>query len=341
MTDVDYSKIIKNSWNITKNNKWLWVPGLVLAVFSGGSSYRSFNSGSRSSSSSFPSASPSPNNIENIKSQASNVLGAATDSIKSWFLNISPMGWFLLVVVVLVSVLFFMIFRWVLVSWAKAALISGFEDAELGKSVNLKTMSPKGIAKIKALIWYAFVSFGIVLLALAALATIMGVGFLLRALIPILGNIWLVLFGIVGTLALIIFLFIFSMQTVYAERLIVLKNFEPFNAWKTAFKLTKGNFLPTVIVGIINGVLGCFAGCGTLIAVLLVLALPGYLLIAPIFDNGFHMPGIGQVVGLIILFVILVTVNTLVKALIVVFDCGNWNQVFKQIFSDQKTDNEK
>src|SRR3989344_4515034 len=35
MSSVDYSRILKRSWQLSWKNKWLWVYGLILAIFGG------------------------------------------------------------------------------------------------------------------------------------------------------------------------------------------------------------------------------------------------------------------------------------------------------------------
>src|SRR5688572_19088774 len=108
MQNIDYGKIIKRSWELTWKNKWLWVMGLVLAVFGGGagSSGGGGSSSSNSSNINLPEASPSPipGNLESFQHQTSNVLGEATDILKGWFMSISPGSWILLIVLILLFV---------------------------------------------------------------------------------------------------------------------------------------------------------------------------------------------------------------------------------------------
>ena len=50
-----------------------------------------------------------------------------------------------------------------LTSWAKGALIAGLNMADMDESVDLKNVSPKGIAKIKDLIIFNLISLSILL----------------------------------------------------------------------------------------------------------------------------------------------------------------------------------
>lgn len=344
MKDIDYGQIIKRSWELTWKNKWLWVVGLVLAIFGGGSSYSS--NGGSSSSTKFPSASPSPSpqalpsqlNMNGLENTASHVLGAATNTLVSWFKSIPPEYWLILVLGVLVFAIFSAGVVWVIKSWATGALISGLDDADNGQKVDLKTMTPKGIAKIKDLIIFDLVSFGMVFLAVLGLGIVVGIGFLLKALVPVIGLAILILLSIVAVLAFIVAVFLFSMLVLYAQRLIVLKGYKAWDAWKKGLSLTKGNFLPTIIMGIVNGVIGCLGGCGALIALVIVFGIPGFLLIYPVFSHGFHFPSVGTIIGIVILFLLFGSAYNLVRAVLVVFSYGNWNLFFKQIIEREEND---
>jgi hypothetical protein len=338
MKNIDYGKIIKRSWEITWKTKWLWVVGLVLAAFSGGtgSGLQSPGSGSSTSNSIVPNPSPDPNMYTVPKTDGiTNVLGAATDAIGNWFMSVPVQNWVLIGFGVVLLILFFVAIRWVMVSWANGALILGFEDADNGREVNLKTMSPQGLLKIKDLIVLGLISTGLILLFGLSFLVIMGLGFLVKIASPTLGSVWLVLFGIVGFLVLIVFIVIVSMMGVYSDRLIVLKNYKPWDAWKKGFSLTKGNFLATVVMGIINSTIGCVSGCAGTLVLLLLFAIPGYLLISPLFVGGFHWPGVGQVIGIFVLLLLFGSISLLIRAVLTVFNCGNWNQFFKQIVENE------
>jgi len=340
MQNIDYGKIIKRSWQITWKNKWLWVMGLVLAAFGGGSlgsgSSGSGNSGGTNLT--LPKSSPNSaqTNVQSFRSQTSYVLGATTNFLKSWFMSIPVGNWILVVFLILLFVVFTIITIWILTSWAKGALITGLAIADADQVVNLKNSSPNGIAKIKDLIVFELISFGLTIAVVVGIGAIFGIGFLIRLAIPVLGMIWLILFGIVGFLAFIVAIFLLIVITIYAERLIVLKNVSPWQAWKEGLSLGRHNFLPTLIMGLINSAIGCASGCIGIIALLLVFALPGYFLIVPMFKGGFHFPGISQIVGFAVLVALFILINMLIRAVFVVFDYGNWNLLFKEILMEEK-----
>lgn len=337
MQNIDYAKIIKRSWELTWKNKWLWVMGLVLAVFSGGSGGAG---GTNSSSVNSPGASPSPSptSIQNIQHQTSLVLGEATNILKNWFADISVQNWVLLGILVLIFVIFATVVAWILTSWAKGALIAGLNSADMDEAVDLKSVSPKGITKIRDLIIFRLISLGLTIAIIVGIVTIFSIGFLIKLVVPMLGNIWVILFGIVGVLAFIVVMILFVMLSIYAERLIILKNFSPWDAWKKGLSLGRGNFIPTFVMGLINSVIGCVSGCAGIVLLLLVFGIPGIILITPIFKDGFNFPGVGQILGIVILISLFLSTNLLIRAVFVVFNYGNWNLLFKEIYKEGKNE---
>lgn len=334
--NIDYGKIIKRSWEVTWNNKWLWVMGLVLAVFGGAGSSGGSGGGSGSSSASStprPSTTPGPV-LNNVKDQTTNVLGQATNALMGWFSNIPIQNWIFLMLIILAFIFFTTAVVWVISSWAKGALIFGFDEADAGKSVTLKSVSPKGISKIKDLIVFRLISTGLTLAMILGLGIIFGLGFLVKMALPVIGIIWLVLFGFVGILSFVIALILFVMLSVYAERLIVLKNYAPWNAWKKGLSLARTNVFPTISMGVINSAIGCGVGCFGILGLIVIFGIPAFLLIAPMFKNGFTFPSIGQIIGLIVLGILFFSLNTLIRGVFVVFNYGNWNLFFKEVFKE-------
>lgn len=321
---MDYSKIIKRSWEITWKNKWLWVTGLVLATFSGG------GYGSSSSTNFNKDIQP-----DEIKDNALNVLGVATDYVGNWFSNISVQDWIFLGLILLLSAIFGILIVWVLKSWAKGALIIGFEDADNGKKVNLKSISPFGIANIKKLIIYDLISSGMSLLIVVAMFLIIGIGYLISTLLGTIGTVLLVLFGIFAFLFFIFVIMIFIMISIYAERLIIIKGLTPWEAWKIGFSLSKSNFFSTLVMGIINSIIGFITGLLGIIVLLLVFAIPGFLLIYPIFRDGFKIPSLPQILAIVSFVILFFSMNLILRAVFTVFSYGNWNLFFKEVLNSQ------
>ena len=337
MGSIDYSKIIQRSWEITKKNKWLWVVGIVIAAFGGGSGGSGGGGGSSSSTSTnFPSESPSPVPIENIKDKTSYVLGMATDSLQNWFSNFPSINWFVLGLIVFFVIIVGMVIIWILTSWAKGALIQGLDDADNEKEVTLKSISPYGISNIKKLMIFSLISFGMGLALLLVVSIFVGIGFLIYSFAGSSTTVLLVLLGVLLAFVFIILIAIFTMVSIYAERLMVLKGLGPWEAWKKGFSLSKGNFFPTFIMGIINSIIGFSVGCLGMIALLILFAVPGFLIIYPIFKDGFNVPSAPQIFAIIVLFFLFISINLAIKAVFTVFNYGNWNLFGKQIINKEE-----
>lgn len=338
MIEPDYGAIIKRSWQITWKNKWLWVVGLVLGAFGGGGgNYNYSGSGSGSSSSN-----NLPNNLpKDLPKETSQVLGAATDFLKNWFGQVPVATWVLLGLAILFVVIFFIVISMIIVAWAKGALIAGLKDADEEKEVNLKTMAPSGIASMKNLIIFNLISLGLMIVLVVGSFALVGLpGLILSAVQTTLGTIWFVLSGIAVFLTFMVLVFLFAVLTIYAERLIVLKGLSPWQAWKKGFSLGKKQFIPTLVMGIINNCLGCGVGCLAVLAILIVLGIPAFIILAPMFANGFQFPALWQIIsGLIILFLGIYS-TALVTAIMIVFKYGTWNLLFKEIMKQEETINE-
>lgn len=328
MSSVDYGKIIKRSWHLTWKNKWLWVAGLVLATLGGGSSGSSGGGSSSNIDQSVPK--------EDLQNKATDVLGIATDYFQDWFSKISIGDWAFLILLIIATAVLGVIVVLVLKSWAKGALIKGIEDADEEKSVTLKSISPYGITNVKNLIIYSLISTGIFIALMVSLIVVFVFIVALLSLLQESGSVLIVLFMVLAVIALIISVVLLIMVSVYAERLIVLKNYSPWEAWKKGLSLSRGNFFPTLVMGIINSVIGLAVGCLGSLALLVVFAVPGVALVYPMFKNGFTMPSIPQVIGIIIMVVLFFAIITGFKAIYVVFNYGNWNLFFKEVMSKKE-----
>src|SRR5258708_538199 len=291
-----------------------------MALFGGG---LGINFGSNFNSSS------SGSNLSTSKPSAfTNLL---TSSIK-----FIPIGsWVLLVVSFLVFIIFSVLVTWVITSWAKGGLIAGFEEANRDNNLNLKSLSSYGTANIKKLLIFKLISIAIFWATLLILILIVGLGFIVSSLFGhSIGIIYIALFGILALLVFLIGLVLFAMTSIYAERLIVLKKYSPWAAWKKGLSISKGNFLSTIIMGVINSLIGCAGGCGILLIEILVFAFPAILIIKPIFDGGFHFPNIIKISEIVILVILFIVINLLVRGIFVVFNYGNWNQLFGKVFEE-------
>lgn len=325
---MDYGAILHRSWELTKRHKWLWVYGLVLAVLGGGG----FNGGGGGGGGSTGGADKKL--PEDLPEKTSQVLGAATEAIKDWFSRVPVMTWVGIGLLILLLVVLFLITRWILVNWAKGGLIAGLAAADKEEEASLITTTGKGLMAVKPLAVLDLVGLGVGLLAILGLVLVFGLLALLIWLVPDPGRIILwVIEGIVALPTTIGVFLLLGMVGIYADRLIVLGGVAPWAAWKKGLALGKGNFLPTVVMGVINMAVGCGVGCLSMLALLVVLGIPALVLLLPYFRGGWHWPPPGIWVGLLILVMIFVYASLLVRVILTVFMYGNWNLFFKEVRS--------
>lgn len=332
---MDYSAILRRSWELTKKNKWLWIYGLVLAVFGGGGG--SGGGGSWSPDKNTPSI---PSNLpKNLPEKTSKVLGDATSALQSWFSTVPIQTWILLGIGVLLLVLVGIIIGLVIQNWAKGGLIAGFDEADNEKIPTLRGTSQKGIASMKNLLLFSiisfFVAFGLIIGFFLITAILVGGGYLLFGFSKQIQTIWLILGIIAAVLTFVVLVMLLVMIGIYADRLIVLENAAPWAAWKQGLGIARKKFFPTIIMGVLNTLVGCSAGCLSTIALLIILGIPAIILIVPLFRGGsFHWPNPLQAGTILSLFALFVYLHLAVRAVLVVFNYGTWNLFFKEVNGD-------
>lgn len=325
---MDYGAILHRSWELTKKHKWLWVYGMVLAVLGGGG----FNGGGGGSGGS--SGGTDKKLPEDLPEKTSQVLGAATEAIKNWFFHVPATTWIGLGLLVFLVAVLFLISRWILINWAKGGLIAGMEAADKEEEVSLVTTTVEGLRAVKPLVVLDLIGLGVGLMAIVGLVLVFGLLAVLIWLVPDPGRIILwVIEGIVAIPTAIGVFLLLGMVGIYADRLIVLMGVAPVLAWKRGLALGKGNFLPTLVMGIINMAVGCTAGCLSMLVLLVALGIPGLAMVLPYFRGGWHWPPVEIWVGLGILVILFIYANLLMRVILTVFRYGNWNLFFKGVRS--------
>lgn len=331
MAQIDFGSIIRRSRELTIKHKWLWIYGLALAAFGGNGSGLNFSSTSdlfnklpQNSSPDLPTGLPE-------KTEA--VLGTATTVFKQWFFSVPLSTWIILILSLIVLVLLGLLVAWIIRTWAKAALIAGLADADSGKPVTLASTSPSGLASIKHLILYGLIVSSIIWGFLLIFSLIGFTGYL--ALPTQARFVWVLLTLTIGPLIFLILIILSGFATIYAERLIVLHHYSPWAAWKKGLSLSRGNFLPTLVMGLVDRIVAFSVGCLGTLAALIVFGIPFFLLLFPSFKNGFHMPSIPVLVLLGLLLVLFVHLNLLLTAAITVFNFSNWNLFVKEILGQE------
>ena len=319
--EIDFGSVIKRSKDLVFKNRWLWVYGLVVATLtgSGGSGFGNGFSTSDSKSGKIP-------------PEAQKMVQEVGKAVTDWVATIPAHAWILFGIGLLILIVLGIIVQWVTISWAKGALIGGLEEADKGEIVTLQNTTHFGIKSLKKLIIFNIITSLISLGTIIALLVVYGLVSLVLSFIQPLMILWMVMSGLLGLLGLIIFLVVLAMVAIYAERLVVLKDFSPWEAWKKCLAISRGNFLNTVLMGLLNSGIGCGVGCVTSLVITTVLAIPAVILAIPLFAKNVFWPSI---VGLIFLLLVWVTANSLVRAGLVVFNFSNWNQIFKKVYDKE------
>lgn len=319
MVSIDFGATMRRSWDLAWKNKWLWVYGLVIAALTG-SSYSSFNNSFNSSKSTKPSV------------NAQKIVNDAITFVTTWLKQVPPQTWALLVVGILLSIILGIIVRWVALAWAQGALIGGLNDADENKTVTLKTTTTYGIKSLKDLIIFSVISALIWLGIIVGFLAVFGLVALALSFSKALMIVWLVTAGFLVLLTIFVASVLFAMISVYAQRLIVLEGIKPWDAWKKGLSLSKGNFLNTVLMGLLNSVVGCVVGCGTMVVIVVILGIPALVFAFPFFSGNF--PPV-SFVGLGLLTLIGLWANFIIRAALVVFNYSNWNLLFKAVRGDK------
>ena len=263
--------------------------------------------------------------LQNISPETNRVLGEYTNIFRDWFYSVSSVTWFWLVLAILLTILISLAAYLILKSWVKASLIAGVQLALSGQNADLGNSSMKGKAKIKNLVLYSLIWFGLTIpIDIVIIITLILSGKTIeRNVILIVLILVLMILGVFNI-----------MISIFAERLIVLNDFGPWRAWKKGITLVIGNFFTTIITGIINFIIAAIFGLVSLIGSVLVLGIPAFIVLFQSIKNG-SMPGITAIIFLGILLLIFILAETLIGAIINVFKFSNWNQVFNSISKNE------
>lgn len=319
----DYGKIIKRSFEILKKHKWLLVYGLVLSSLGGSAGFRGY----------FPSGlgdKEPPQNIPEGIRQSTQVLGTFTSSIKLWLQGVPVSFWILIGLAAILLFSFAFLVSLVVKTWAKGALIyAGFQALD-ERQVTLINTSPKGLASAKNLIIFSLIIFALAAGIFIGLPAFWAIVFFLLKSFKFLKTFWIIIGASGGFVAFVLSIVLLAMVAIYAERLIVLKDYSPWDAWKKAFSISKKSFLPTFIMGIINSILATSAGCLSILVLLIVLGIPAFILVYPSVKAG-ELPPLITFIALGILLIIFIYANLAIRAAIVVFKFSNWNQLFLEV----------
>ncbi len=325
-SNLDYERILKRSWNITKTYKVLWVFGMALATFSSGGSNYNFSGGGsgggESSGTDFKF--PQEFKIDEIPETTSKVLGAATDRITDVVSNIPVSVWIILGISIVVAIIAAIILSLFLREWARGALIASIHDIEDNNTISLRSGAKHGLSSVKRLMLLHFFPgflFGLVILLISGLFYI---GFLifenvgLKIALGILAIFTAVLVIVVGGILL-------ALATIAAEQLIVRKNLSFTTAFRQGLTLAKKYAFKMFGLAAIHLGFGCAIGCVTVI----IIGLLGIIITFAFV--------IGKEIGIVIAvlvgipLLVLFMLSVLIKGVFLVFKTSNWTLFIREI----------
>ncbi len=319
----DLSKIINGAYRITFGNKWLWVFGLVLALFSGGGNFN-FPSSSRGNLSKEDSFRKEL--MKKDPQYYKDVLGSAAISAESLVKSIPVYTYLFFGVFAFVMILLGLGIALYAKSWANASLIEGINLESNGTKMQLSQASLKGRSKAIEMAKLNVIP-GLALLFLALLAFIPG--FILMAfgsLGILFGILWFVTLG----LGFLVLMLLVSASVSLGSISLVLENLNYSEAFKKGFTIFKGYFVDVVILGLVNCLttgLVSIASCVVIIPLVLVGAL-GFAGVAAIPYLAVALIPVGA-----LLLIAVIAALTLVKAIMIVFQESTWVLLYKQLTS--------
>jgi hypothetical protein len=229
---MDYFVIIKRAWQITWQNKFLWLFGVFVTGVGGAVFNFTIPQGG----------------IPNLpEEQISQVYQNSFDFFAKY--------WFVFLFIGLALLFLFLLF-FVLNIASEGALIGSVDKIEKGETVNIKEGFKIGFANFWKIFSLKIIFTVLVLAALFILAAPAVSLFILE----MYGRALILLF-----FALVIFLplvFITSFIVLYAMRFIVLKNLKVFQSISLGFNLLKKNIIPTIIIILILILASFIVGVG-------------------------------------------------------------------------------
>lgn len=340
---MDIGKIYKKAWNIAWNTKPLWIFGVLVVAFSGGSSglRSNFNS-----SSNFGGESSDPNfnqilrDFKNAFSEdpmgknfQGNQFEIATREVvallKEIFFGIPTSTWIIFILAILVSMVIGIIFTIIIKGYSMSSLIGGIKLKQVGSESTLKTISKDGLKHLKSMIWLSLIP-GIIV-SIISIVVILPVAVVFMISVPVGAIISMLLI-----LPYIVFLIIFSMAMIWARRILVIENKSGWESFKAGFVFLKSSGAETIILGLLNSVLSCAFGCGFGIVMILVFG----ILALPVF-GGFLISEYSLVItlpiALVFGFVILILFG-LATGIYTVFNYSTWNLLYEDIVNENNID---
>lgn len=339
---MDLGSIYRKAYELTKKHKSLWVLGMAVAAFSGGSSINFSRSFSFDSKDSESLKKLLENGGEGVVKGAQSVRDA--ESFKDFFIellkSVPNSTWTFLALCLLAALTTATIVGIIIRNWSRGALIGGVKEATGKDTVSLYQASTYGKKSIKQLFLANLITSAIMLLPLvvgalsySTLALIKGNFNIFEQANSSIPTAIIVAFGIIFFLTTLISTITFlalSISLIWAHRLIVIENMQALSALKLGTKLAKENLGNMLQLGLANCFVQSGLGCMAFIVVLALGA--GTAGILSLNQTAGIVAGI--IMGIIILPLILSSI--LIMGIITVFKYTTWNLLFEEIRKNAK-----
>jgi hypothetical protein len=249
---LDFGRILKRAFEITKNNRSLWLFGILIAFFNVGS---------------------------NVSSNFSRFQPERTVDKLPTIPKIDPSALVATIIIVILAVLVITLIVVFIGFFARAALIDLADKADKGESATIKSGFKGGFTFVLPLFAISIViGLPLIIVLLLAGVLLLGPGILLLiAKKTVIGIILLILGGLVWLALLIAGSIAVTILNLFADRYLVLDDFGIFESIKRAFALFKGNLGTSLLLWLINIGIGLVQGAIVLI-VAAILGLPIVLL---------------------------------------------------------------
>jgi hypothetical protein len=294
---MDISAIFKRAWEITWKHKGLWVLG-ILANCSGG--------GSQGSS-----------NVSRIPEYR--IDGSEFPQFERWIWSISDETWIAVGIAAIIGLVLLAIIFWVLAAIGNGGLIASFQMAETGETVTLANAFQQGISYF----W-----------KLLVIQLILGLASFL-VLAPVIVGGGLIMFFTFGfglicltpLLCLLIPLGIaLSIYTTFTQIALIVEKLDIITAFKRSWEILRTNPGNVIIMGLILGVGGFFAG--------MILAIPFMLMVLPFVTGLLVGTDVSNIAGIsvsVIGFLLYLPVLLVASGILRTFVTGSWTLTYRSL----------
>ncbi len=306
-------KIYQQALSLVKNNRWLWVLGLILVSFTGGG----FNFTYFFQLEDFLPVKTPP--VDFYQANYNPVL----DYVKSLFFSIPPSLYLIWGGFVILALFLSLVLNFIIGSWAYGATIGALNAVYDQKKINLQKAAFYGLRSWQHILWLRLVPWFLYFLILVLVGGLLFVSYVvlidtfLRYFVVLL-MVVLFLLGFLAGLAMV-------MIQIWAKRIAVIENKNGWDSFKAGWQLVKKHFFSMLFLGTAN----CFLSC---LSMIFWLGIVGVSL-----GGGFFLFFLNKQLGLvfggfaILAILSLILLSSLIFGIYKIFNYATWNILYRQI----------